>query len=779
MHALIEFIEGVGYCLDNAEQSFATLQALLDEHELNYRAPPPYAAKPRAVSPSRAPPHALAHSQQPHAQAQSQSQPQALSRSSSSAASPASSAPIPIATTASRTSATSAAARPQQAQPQQQQLSPPHSPKGRDRPSSPTGGVASPVLMRSAVYSGEFSGSGVQSCIVVRCTWRDLSKKTIVTKGVLVDPSDTVETISSLLIEKFEIALERGLVPRLYVPAPINSWLQASAQLSSYKFIKDKCEIELKLERLASAGGGSSSSSGSGGGAVAPATIDLKLGAPMILKVYMYKNDKVGGEAVIRKMMFTASDLVEKCVEQVIERFQPGPAPAETPYALYSPLPFNVWLEPYERLAHYHFLNNHMNVQLRMKDSELMLKVTWHHGEIARNLRLPPNTLVSEIIARLVKRNAVDNPDQWVLTAKEAEKTQRYVLPPKAQIGQFATLNMQDLIFKPRAATDVIHPLGAASQQQAQQLSRQSSVALEPKPTTCLGVDPALLDHVDDDGTMVPVCLSKCKEAFIECFGLQTPHAFVDRGSPSAAESVLRDFDADRPLVDHGPLALAAAILLWYERLPTKIFQSLEAKLEKAATNYEASLLLAAQLPQRHGLLLAWLMDLLVQVTMSSTINGTTVEMLGAQLSPVLCNGNQIVAEKLAKIAAMILQDKVDERIEREEMLAAAAFQSQMRHQQQQSSFDDDAPPQYQYQQQQQYQQQSGAADVHSWTKEDVSEWVASVDGGGSDIADRMLDEEIDGECLLALERSDLARFGVTTLGPQKKLLAAIAALTQ
>jgi hypothetical protein len=67
--------------------------------------------------------------------------------------------------------------------------------------------------------------------------------------------------------------------------------------------------------------------------------------------------------------------------------------------------------------------------------------------------------------------------------------------------------------------------------------------------------------------------------------------------------------------------------------------------------------------------------------------------------------------------------------------------------------------------------------DVHQWTKDDVSQWVASIDGGGSDIAERMFEEEIDGECLLALERSDLARFGITTLGPQKKLLNAIAAL--
>ena len=69
----------------------------------------------------------------------------------------------------------------------------------------------------------------------------------------------------------------------------------------------------------------------------------------------------------------------------------------------------------------------------------------------------------------------------------------------------------------------------------------------------------------------------------------------------------------------------------------------------------------------------------------------------------MLCDGNAIVHEKLCKIAAMILQDKVhcfvfrdffclifkkiiytecrfaqvDERLEREEMLAAAVFQQQ------------------------------------------------------------------------------------------------------
>jgi len=46
--------------------------------------------------------------------------------------------------------------------------------------------------------------------------------------------------------------------------------------------------------------------------------------------------------------------------------------------------------------------------------------------------------------------------------------------------------------------------------------------------------------------------------------------------------------------------------------------------------------------------------------------------------------------------------------------------------------------------------------------------------GGGDDLAQRLYQEEIDGECLIALEMSDMARYGVTKLGPQKKLQAAI-----
>ena len=89
---------------------------------------------------------------------------------------------------------------------------------------------------------------------------------------------------------------------------------------------------------------------------------------------------------------------------------------------------------------------------------------------------------MGDIIARLVRRNAVDNPDKWVISAKEAgthvvnivwtchlymyvyiyvyvcvctDKTSRFVLPKNAAIGSFLHMNMNDLIFKPGDEKDV------------------------------------------------------------------------------------------------------------------------------------------------------------------------------------------------------------------------------------------------------------------------------------------------------------------------------------
>lgn len=97
--------------------------------------------------------------------------------------------------------------------------------------------------------------------------------------------------------------------------------------------------------------------------------------------------------------------------------------------------------------------------------------------------------------------------------------------------------------------------------------------------------------------------------------------------------------------------SLAGAILTWYRRLPVRIFQPLHHKLEKAATSYEASLLLAAQLPQRAGLLFAWLMQMAADVLTNGDVNQVTVEELSQSIAPVLIDtDNDVIRAKLPRI---------------------------------------------------------------------------------------------------------------------------------
>jgi hypothetical protein len=121
------------------------------------------------------------------------------------------------------------------------------------------------------------------------------------------------------------------------------------------------------------------------------------------------------------------------------------------------------------------------------------------------------------------------------------EKTVRFVLPANAEIGAFLHFNLvrdwvgvcvcitqrlwaqNDLVFKPLQVGDqVLNDDGSVTTATAATLSSKpiaqrdrassampaapsASTVSQPVPKTCVGVDPALLPHVDDDGTMVRV----------------------------------------------------------------------------------------------------------------------------------------------------------------------------------------------------------------------------------------------------------------------------------
>jgi hypothetical protein len=633
------------------------------------------------------------------------------------------------------------------------------------RPSSPTppSGSTSPVLT---------------SRFLVRVSHTPAGSDHGMTKGMLLDPESSVQDTIDLCLQKFKITPAEGEQFMLYVPAPVNSWLKRSAQIGRYKFLAN-VEVELQATRpsepeMVWSGSGRSQRPPSSIASVmkrTTQTLDLVGGKPVILKIVKYANDTVGasGEAVTRKMIFSSDDPLPSVLTRVLERFEVKPTAAEQ-YGLFAPPPFSLMLQEFEKLSHYPFLNQHNDVVLRKKNNEVLLKVTFDSGNIVRSLKVPVDTTVRELINRLVAKTPVANHEDYGIKGKEPDKTVWVWMPDDAPISSFVTINLQNLVFTRR-------------DEESRKLRRQSkliSQGLADRPTEVLGSPPDFLEQADDNGTLVPVCLSRIRDSLFECGGLDEPGIFVRGGvDDQAAESVFDDLKHDRTLERHSPHALASAILLFYKRLPVRIFQPLEEKLHKAATSYEASMLLAAQLPQQHGLLLAWIMVLFVEVCLNSSMNSVSVADCGNVIGPLLVKSDDSVVTKLRRIAAVILQDKLDERVELDEMMA-------MQHDE---NFFEPVSDQYYFTQQG---DGSGAANpppppppdslgdeystVSTWTVDDVAAFVEM-----SGLADPSLfiSEDIDGESLVLLDDEALQALGVTKLGPRKKLLKLISELKQ
>jgi hypothetical protein len=276
----------------------------------------------------------------------------------------------------------------------------------------------------------------------------------------------------------------------------------------------------------------------------------------------------------------------------------------------------------------------------------------------------------------------------------------------------------------------------------------------------------------------VPVCLVAIADAFVKKFGLQTEQIMSKPAEPDALRDLFRDVDAGRALDAYSVHTLVAGILHWYASLPVRIFQPLHDKLTRAATSYEASLLLAAQLPQRAGLLFAWLMQLGTDVLTNADVNQVTIEELSGTIASVLIQtDNDVIKAKLPRIMAVILRDKVDERTERQEALHGVVVES--------SSFDfdesdDEAPPAA---------AAAPATDallppplppahaapvekVDTWSVERVATWLRSLADqipDAADVAANFERDQIDGSSLIMLDKADIVRLGLTKIGPQKK----------
>lgn len=654
--------------------------------------------------------------------------------------------------------------------------------------------------------------------MVLLASYKSIRESRIVpTKGVLVDSNDTVQGVVNTLLEAFEVFTRNPESFTLYVPAPINVWLKRSATFSAYKFVRNRMEVELREVPL------EAKPQALGAGIQVQSkrrtmTVDLNRDKPMTLRLFYRAegrpdsprdnsdaasslgNSNGGGAPVpangrrpasptttpspsassvfdpllldaeqtqTRVMVFRRSDTVDLILAHGAHTFK---LPAGVPWALYAPPPFDVWLEETYAIGHYTFLDSHMNVYIMPKDNNVILKVQLgDKGDITRVLKVPPTTLVRDVCQQLALRFPVGDLNDWGLIGKEKLAPVRLWLPDDQPLCAFPNINMHFLMFRKR--DDV-----------AKSNRRESvQVKTEAKPTTCVGVSADDLDQVDDRGTQVPVCLVTLAEVFVKKYGLQTESIMTKAADELQLSQVYRDIDIGRPLDAHSVHTLIAAILHWYSSLPVRIFQPLHEKLIRAATSYEASLLLAAQLPQRAGLLFAWLMQLGTDVLANGDVNQVTVEELSKNLAPVLIQtDNEVIKTKLPRIIAVILRDKLDERTERQEALQGAVDSSSFDFDEDDdeeeaggggggdggeanavlSPDDADAVP------------KAPVEKVDTWSVQRVAEWMRGLGDQFpecAEIAANLERDMVDGASLIVLDKADVVRLGVTKIGLQKK----------
>lgn len=134
------------------------------------------------------------------------------------------------------------------------------------------------------------------------------------------------------------------------------------------------------------------------------------------------------------------------------------------------------------------------------KDNNIILKIQiGEQGDATRVLKLPPTTLVSDVCKQLAERVAEPDVADWGLIGKEKSKAVRLWLPDDEPLCAFPNINMHYLLFRRR--DDV------ARRNRRESVQVQTT---EAKPTSCIGVSPDVLDHVDDRGTQVPTYVVLC-----------------------------------------------------------------------------------------------------------------------------------------------------------------------------------------------------------------------------------------------------------------------------
>jgi len=150
------------------------------------------------------------------------------------------------------------------------------------------------------------------------------------------------------------------------------------------------------------------------------------------------------------------------------------------------------------------------------------------------------------------------------------------------------------------------------------------------------GVDPSTLEQTDDNGHRVPVILAEMKQFILEHNGVNTEGIFRLAGEQTEIHR-LKELMNKKSKWDTRDLSAVASLLkIWFRDLPVPILNALP---DDSMMNFQDSsdcVNAFSQLPEPQHSLMAWLLDLLQQVSQNSDLNKMTPQNIAIVVAPNL-----------------------------------------------------------------------------------------------------------------------------------------------
>jgi len=150
------------------------------------------------------------------------------------------------------------------------------------------------------------------------------------------------------------------------------------------------------------------------------------------------------------------------------------------------------------------------------------------------------------------------------------------------------------------------------------------------------GVDPFSIEQEDDNGHRVPIVLIEMKKFILEHNGVNIEGIFRLAGEQTEIHRIKELMNKKVKWETRDVSAIASLLKIWFRDLPVPILNALPSESMMNFQNATDCVDAYTQLPEPQHSLMAWLLDLLQQISQNSDVNKMTPQNIAIVVAPNL-----------------------------------------------------------------------------------------------------------------------------------------------